>query len=46
MTTKIAQQAHRPRVEGEREDEILDATVKLLMELGYDKLTMDAVAKE
>jgi AcrR family transcriptional regulator len=46
MTTKIAPQAHRPRVEGEREDEILDATVKLLMELGYDKLTMDAVAKE
>jgi len=46
MTAKLAQQAHRPRVEGEREDEILDATVKLLMELGYDKLTMDAVAKE
>jgi AcrR family transcriptional regulator len=45
MMTRIAQ-AHRPRVEGEREDEILDATVKLLMELGYDKLTMDAVAKE
>jgi AcrR family transcriptional regulator len=42
---KIAQQAHRPRVEGEREDEILDATVDLLMEVGYDRLTMDAVAR-
>jgi AcrR family transcriptional regulator len=45
MMTKIAQQVHRPRVEGEREDEILDATVELLMEVGYDRLTMDAVAK-
>jgi AcrR family transcriptional regulator len=36
----------RPRIEGEREDEILDATVQLLMEVGYDRLTMDAVAKE
>lgn len=35
----------RPRVEGEREDEILDSTVELLIELGYDRLTMDAVAK-
>lgn len=46
MTSKLAQHVHRPRVEGEREDEILDATVTLLMDLGYDKLTMDAVAKE
>ena len=45
MMTKIAQQVHRPRVEGEREDEILDATVELLMEVGYDRLTMDAVAR-
>jgi AcrR family transcriptional regulator len=44
MMKKIAQ-APRPRVEGEREDEILDATVELLMEVGYDRLTMDAVAK-
>ncbi len=36
--------ASRPRVEGEREDEILDSTVELLIELGYDRLTMDAVA--
>jgi AcrR family transcriptional regulator len=35
----------RPRVEGEREDEILDACVELVIELGYDRLTMDAVAK-
>lgn len=35
---------HRPRVEGGREEEILDATVALVAELGYDRLTMDAVA--
>lgn len=35
---------HRPRVEGGREEEILDATVAVLAELGYDRLTMDAVA--
>jgi AcrR family transcriptional regulator len=34
----------RPRVEGGREDEILDATVSVVAELGYDRLTMDAVA--
>src|SRR3954470_6760096 len=34
----------RPRVEGGREEEILDATVTVLAELGYDRLTMDAVA--
>lgn len=34
----------RPRVEGGREEEILDATVEALAELGYDRLTMDAVA--
>lgn len=36
--------AARPRVEGEREGEILDATVDLLLEVGYDRLTMDGVA--
>lgn len=35
----------RPRVEGEREHEIYDSTVELLIEHGYDRLTMDAVAK-
>jgi AcrR family transcriptional regulator len=34
----------RPRVEGGREEEILDATVAVVAELGYDRLTMDAVA--
>ncbi|NIK56261.1 AcrR family transcriptional regulator [Kribbella shirazensis] len=34
----------RPRVEGGREEEILDATVAVVAEIGYDRLTMDAVA--
>ncbi|TYL52102.1 TetR/AcrR family transcriptional regulator [Nocardioides sp. BGMRC 2183] len=34
----------RPRVEGEREQEILDATLAILAEVGYDLLTMDKVA--
>lgn len=34
----------RPRVEGEREAEILDAALSVLTEVGYDNLTMDAVA--
>jgi AcrR family transcriptional regulator len=34
----------RPRVEGGREEEILDATVAVVAEMGYDRLTMDAVA--
>jgi AcrR family transcriptional regulator len=46
MMAKLAQHVHRPRVEGEREDEILDATVELLMEVGYDRLTMDSVARK
>ena len=39
-----AEAAARPRVEGEREQQILDATLDVLAEVGYDKLTMDAVA--
>ena len=35
----------RPRVAGDREDEILDATLDLLLDVGYDRLTMDAVAR-
>ncbi|MEO9324834.1 TetR/AcrR family transcriptional regulator [Nocardioides sp. C4-1] len=35
----------RPRVEGDREQEILDATLDVLADLGYDRLTMDAVAQ-
>jgi AcrR family transcriptional regulator len=34
----------RPRVEGDREQEILDATLTVLADVGYDRLTMDAVA--
>jgi AcrR family transcriptional regulator len=34
----------RPRVEGEREQAILRITIEVLTELGYDKLTLDAVA--
>lgn len=36
--------AARPRVEGEREQEILEATLDVLADVGYDRLTMDAVA--
>jgi AcrR family transcriptional regulator len=36
----------RPRVEGERESQILDAALVLLAHVGYDRLTMDAVAAE
>src|SRR5690348_17301210 len=35
----------RPRVEGERELEILEAALASLGELGYDKLSFDAVAQ-
>ena len=34
----------RPRVAGAREEEILDATVAQLLEVGYERLTMDRVA--
>jgi AcrR family transcriptional regulator len=36
--------AVRPRVEGDREQEILQATLDVLADVGYDRLTMDAVA--
>ena len=36
----------RPRIEGDREQEILAATIQVLAEVGYDRLTMDAVAKQ
>jgi len=35
----------RPRVEGDREDQILEATLELLLDVGYDRLTLDAVAR-
>jgi AcrR family transcriptional regulator len=34
----------RPRVEGEREREILEAALETLVDLGYDRLSFDAVA--
>ncbi len=34
----------RPRVEGDREQEIFRTTLAILGEVGYDRLTMDAVA--
>jgi len=36
--------SERPRVEGEREAEILEATLDVLVDVGYDRLTLDAVA--
>ncbi len=36
--------SERPRVEGDREQEILEAALEVLAEVGYDRLTMDAVA--
>jgi AcrR family transcriptional regulator len=36
----------RPRVEGEREAVIFDATMRMLATSGYDRLTMDAVAAD
>jgi AcrR family transcriptional regulator len=36
--------ASRPRVTGMREQQILDATIAVLIDVGYDRLTMDAVA--
>jgi AcrR family transcriptional regulator len=36
----------RPRVDGDREEQILCATLDLLIEVGYDRLTMDAIAAQ
>jgi AcrR family transcriptional regulator len=36
----------RPRVEGLREAEILEAALAVLADVGYDRLTMDAVAQK
>jgi AcrR family transcriptional regulator len=44
MTPPTETTASRPRVEGLREAEILAATLEVLVEVGYDRLTMDAVA--
>jgi AcrR family transcriptional regulator len=44
MTPPTETTASRPRVEGMREAEILEATLQVLQDVGYDRLTMDAVA--
>lgn len=44
MTPAEVAAAVRPRVEGEREQEIFEATLDVLADVGYDRLTMDAVA--
>ena len=46
MTPQQLAASIRPRVEGDRADEILDATLTLLFEVGYDRLTLDAVARK
>jgi Tetracyclin repressor-like, C-terminal domain/Bacterial regulatory proteins, tetR family len=43
-TAATARSTTRPRIEGDRESEILDATIELLASAGYERLTMDAVA--
>src|SRR5690349_9295898 len=45
MTPDVVAAQIRPRVEGDREQEILDAALTVLGEVGYDRLTMDAVAQ-
>ncbi|QIK77511.1 TetR/AcrR family transcriptional regulator [Nocardioides piscis] len=44
MTSPTEAPSARPRVEGDREREILEATLDVLADVGYDRLTMDAVA--
>ena len=43
-TTAPRSGEQRPRVAGAREEEILEATVTQLLEVGYERLTMDRVA--
>jgi AcrR family transcriptional regulator len=45
VSVLVAPAQSRPRVEGAREEQILDSTVDLLLEVGYDRLTLDAVAQ-
>jgi AcrR family transcriptional regulator len=44
MTPTTETAVARPRVEGDREAEVLSATLEVLVDVGYDRLTMDAVA--
>jgi len=45
MTPQVEATLSRPRIEGDREVEILDAALEVLADVGYDRLTMDAVAQ-
>jgi AcrR family transcriptional regulator len=42
---EVAEVVPRPRVEGDREAAILEAALEVLVDVGYDRLTMDAVAQ-
>ena len=42
--TVAAAPTSRPRVSGEREQELLEAAIDVLRDVGYDRLTFDAVA--
>lgn len=44
MSPQPESAVQRPRIEGDREVEILEATLQVLQDVGYDRLTMDAVA--
>jgi AcrR family transcriptional regulator len=44
VMTPTETHAVRPRIEGDREREILEAALEVLADVGYDRLTMDAVA--
>jgi AcrR family transcriptional regulator len=44
--SQAVRSASRPRIEGEREHAIFDATMRMLATSGYDRLTMDAVAAD
>ncbi len=43
-TSPAPEAVARPRVEGDREQEVLGAALEVLADVGYDRLTMDAVA--
>ena len=44
MISKLHHAIHRPRIEGDREQQILETALQIMAEVGYDRLTMDAVA--
>jgi AcrR family transcriptional regulator len=44
MSPQVVGVGTRPRIEGVRETEILEAALEVLSDVGYDRLTMDAVA--